>query len=154
CLLLHVSQDQGLVMIFPTCLVGARVSHIVIPGNLPVRWGFDIADDRTPDPFADPLEERREIAGATAGPATIRDDLLAVDLDRVYLTALQGGRMIGPARDDDIALDPAERERDPQPKHALNGHLERVDLPLDVHTIAIDPVAGDHRIQQLEVAVD
>src|SRR5262245_9102456 len=103
-------------MILAARLLGGWVSLVVIPGDWPLRWGLDLADDRSPDPFADPLEELREIAGAAAGPATTRDDLLAVDLDHIRSPALQGGVMIRPKCDDDIALEPAERQRDPQPK--------------------------------------
>ena len=153
-LLLQVPEDRGPRHDPRGELLGEWLSQVVIPGDLPLRWGLDLADDRSPDPIANPIEELREIAGAAAGPAATRDDLLAVDLDFVRRPAFQGGMMIRPACDDDIALDTAERERDPQPEDALDDHLECVDRPLGFHAIPIDPVAGDPRLQQIAVAVD
>src|SRR5262249_32046210 len=60
-LLSQVPKDRALVMIFAPRLLGGWVSLVVRPGELSLRWRFDLADDRSPDPFADPLEEHREI---------------------------------------------------------------------------------------------
>ncbi len=77
-LLVEMPERHLLIVVFAVHLLGERAQLVVGPGELLLGRYFDVTDDRSIDPFADPCQGSREL---TRTPSSL--DPLAPDSESV-----------------------------------------------------------------------